>query len=106
MIHPTKNPPHPIFRYPGSQLAALEDLTAGAEKQKPKLPPALFLCGTFDPFIDHTIMVCFKWQVAGGQARVKLISGGPHGCQLFPLELVEPAQIGRKALPDLLKERL
>jgi acetyl esterase/lipase len=70
------------------------------------LPPALFLCETFDPFIDDTIMMSFKWQVAGSQARVKLIPGGPHGLQLFLLERFEPAQIGRKALPNLLKERL
>jgi hypothetical protein len=104
-IHPS---PHlsPIYRYPGLQLAALKDLKAEAEKQKPKLPPALFLCGTLDPFIDDTIMMSFKWQVAGGKVRVKLIPGGPHGFQLFPLERFEPAQIGRKALPDLLKVRL
>jgi hypothetical protein len=48
---------HRIFRYPGSQLATLEDLKAEAEKQKPKLLPALFPCGTLDPFIDDTVMM-------------------------------------------------
>lgn len=97
---------HPLFRYPGSQIASLEDLKAEAGKKKPKLPPALFLCGTLDPVIDDTIMMSFKWQVAGGEAVVKLIPGGPHGFQLFPIEQFEPTQIGRKAFLDFLKERL
>jgi acetyl esterase/lipase len=99
---------HPIFRYPGSQIATLEDLKAEAQKEKKrtKLPPALFLCGTLDPVIDDTIMMSFKWQVAGGEATVKLIPGGPHGFQLFPLEQFEPAQIGRKVFLDFLREKL
>ena len=99
---------HPLFRYPGSQIASLEDLKAEPQKQKqrPKLPPALFLCGVLDPVIDDTILMSFKWQVAGGEALVKLIPGGPHGFQLFPLDRFEPAVIGRKILLDFLKERL
>ena len=97
---------HPLFRYPGSQIASLEDLKAEPQRQKPKLPPALFLCGTLDPVIDDTILMSFKWQVAGGEALVKLIPGGPHGFQLFPLDQFEPAVIGRKILLDFLKERL
>jgi acetyl esterase/lipase len=97
---------HPVFRYPGSQITSLEDLKAEANKKKVKLPPALFICGTLDPVIDDTIMMSFKWQIAGGEALVKLISGGPHGYQLFPLDQFEPAQIGRKILLDFLKERL
>jgi acetyl esterase/lipase len=52
---------HPIFRYPGSQIASLEDLKAGAEKKRLKLPAALFLCGTLDPILDDTVIMSFKW---------------------------------------------
>ncbi|PMD37556.1 esterase/lipase/thioesterase [Hyaloscypha variabilis F] len=97
---------HPLFRYPGSQIASLEDLKTETQKKRPKLPPALFLCGTLDPVIDDTILMSFKWQVAGGEALVKLIPGGPHGFQLFPLEQFEPVVIGRNILLDFLKEKL
>jgi acetyl esterase/lipase len=71
-----------------------------------KLPPALFLCGTLDPILDDTVLMSFKWQVAGGEATVKFIEGAPHGYQLFPLDRFEPAVIGRNALLDWLKERV
>jgi len=67
------------------------------------LPPALFLCGTFDPSIGDTIMMSFKWQVAGAKPG-EVDSGGPHDFQLFPLERLNTAQIGRKALRNLLKK--
>jgi acetyl esterase/lipase len=97
---------HPVFRYPGSQIASLEDLKAEAAKERVKLPPALFLCGTLDPLIDDTVLMSFKWQVAGGEMAVKFIEGAPHAYQLFPLDRFQPAVIGRNALLDFLKERL
>jgi acetyl esterase/lipase len=97
---------HPFFRYPGSQIASLQDLKAEAEKKRVKPPPALFLCGTLDPILDDTVLMSFKWQAAGGEATVKFIAGAPHGYQLFPLDRFGPAVVGRNALLDWLKERV
>jgi acetyl esterase/lipase len=97
---------HPLFRYPGSQISSFEGLKAEAVRKRVALPPALFLCGTLDPVVDDTVMMSFKWQVAGGEAVVKFVEGGPHGFLLFPPERFEPAVTGMNALLDFLKERV
>ncbi|KAJ5937551.1 Alpha/beta hydrolase fold-3 [Penicillium verhagenii] len=48
------------------------------------LPPALFLCGTYDPLLDDTIIMSTKWNIAGGEAIVKIYPGATHGFTAFP----------------------
>ena len=52
---------HPIFRYPGSQVASLDNMNEKPEKERVKLPPALFIFGTLDLTVDDTVMMSFKW---------------------------------------------
>ena len=48
-----------------------------------KLPSALFTCGTEDCLLDDTLFMSTKWLMAGGEAIVKIVPGGAHGCELF-----------------------
>jgi acetyl esterase/lipase len=98
---------HEVFQYPGSQILSMEGLKAESEKKKKiKLPPALFLCGTLDPGIDDTVLMSFRYQVAGGEAVVKFVEGAPHAFLLFPEERFEPARVGKGIMLDFLRDRL
>ncbi|TVY64334.1 AB hydrolase superfamily protein B1A11.02 [Lachnellula suecica] len=57
-----------------------EDLS----KFRERLPSALFTCGTVDPLLDDSVMMGTKWLMAGGEAIVKIYTGGPHGFIGFP----------------------
>lgn len=46
------------------------------------LPPVLFTCGTHDPLLDDSVMMCAKWQMSSGDASkgvLKIYPGAPHG---------------------------
>lgn len=89
---------HPVFQIPGSGF--------GEMKKEVKLPPALFLCGTQDALVDDTVLMSFRWQVAGGDARVKFVEGAPHGFLLFGADKCEMTAKGYSVLRDFLKEKL
>ncbi|TVY73362.1 Acetyl esterase [Lachnellula suecica] len=97
---------HEVFQYPASQIEDLEALKTEGLEKRPKLPPALFLCGTLDPVVDDTVLMSFRYQVAGGEAVVKFVEGGPHGFLLFPEEQYESARIGKGILLDFLRARV
>ncbi|KAF2404796.1 esterase/lipase/thioesterase [Trichodelitschia bisporula] len=48
-----------------------------------KLPPILFTVGTEDPLLDDSVFMAAKWQMAGGEAILKVYPGAPHGFILF-----------------------
>jgi acetyl esterase/lipase len=60
-----------------------EDLRALVAASGTSLPPALF-CGTDDPLLDDTILMSSKWNIAGGEAIVKIYPGATHGFTVFP----------------------
>ncbi|CZR69487.1 related to lipase 2 [Phialocephala subalpina] len=89
---------HPVFQIPGSRF--------GETKKEVKLPPALFLCGTQDALVDDTVLMSFRWQVAGGEATVKFVEGAPHGFLLFGADKCEMAARGHAILTEWLKEKV
>jgi acetyl esterase/lipase len=91
---------HPIFKYPGSTLEP------GAIGDGMKLPPALFLSGTKDATLDDTVLMSFRYQVAGGDARVKFVEGAPHAFLLFPADRFEMVARGRAILTEFLQEMM
>ena len=93
---------HPIFQYPGSQLAS----TARYRGRRPRLPPALFLCGTQDAVLDDQILMSFKWQIAGGESRIKFIEGAPHAFLLLDSSQFNIAAEGRDLMIDFVLEKM
>ena len=49
-----------------------------------KLPPAIFVCGTDDILMEDSILLATRWQIAGGEAVLKVCPGASHGFMLFP----------------------
>jgi acetyl esterase/lipase len=48
------------------------------------LPPALFTVGTDDHFIDDTLFMASRWEVAGNQAELLVYPESPHACIGMP----------------------
>lgn len=92
---------HPIFQYPGSQLAR----TSKYQGKSPQLPPALFLCGTQDAVLDDQVLMSFKWQIAGGEARVKFIEGAPHAFLLLDAKQFNIVAAGRDMIIEFVLEK-
>lgn len=93
---------HPIFQYRGSVLVS-KDVYAG---KKPQLPPALFLPGTHDLVVDDMVLMHFKWQLAGGEARIKFVEGAPHAFLLAPAQQFKIVGQGEGLIVEFLKEKL
>lgn len=60
----------------------MKELAAASSRKT--LPPALFICGTEDIFLDETLLMSFKWSIAPGESIVKFFPGAAHGFTLFP----------------------
>lgn len=71
-----------------------------------KLPPAFFLCGTEDCLLEDTALMSARWQMAGGEAVVRLFPGAPHGFVIVPRAKVECAMEGLKAIKAFLEEKV
>ena len=93
---------HPVFRYPGSQLAN----TAEFQTKKYQLPPAMFLCGTQEAGVDDQVLMHFKWQVVGGEARINFLAGAPHAFLLLDAKRFNVAAEGRDLMIEFVLEKL
>ena len=67
------------------------------------LPPALFLCGTEDCLLEDTIFMATRWQLAGGEALLRLFPGAPHGFILTPPEMSKSTKEGLELIDQFLK---
>lgn len=52
-----------------------------------RLPPALFLCGTFDPLIDDSRLMAESWKAQSGNARLIVVPESPHAFNRLPTRL-------------------
>jgi len=72
-----------------------------------RLPPVLFTCGTEDSLLDDTVFMSTKWMMAGGEAIVKIVPGGPHGYIMFPENMVgSGAKEGIDAVRQFINSKL
>lgn len=71
-----------------------------------RLPPALLTCGTEDVLLDDTIFMGTKYQMAGGEAVVKIYPGAPHGFILFSADQLEAAQEGMEDTITFIQSKL
>lgn len=92
---------HPIFQYPGSQTVS----AAKYQGKRPRLPPALFLCGTQDAVLDDQVLMSFKWQIAGGEARIKFLEGAPHAFLLLNAKKFNITAQGRDLMIEFVLEK-
>lgn len=83
---------------------AISPLYRSLEKLRSRLPNALFLCGTADPLLDDTILMSAHWQIAGGRAVVKFVTGAPHAFVELPLELADCCVKGNELIQEFLEE--
>ncbi|KPM45149.1 hypothetical protein AK830_g1337 [Neonectria ditissima] len=88
------------FKHPAASplYRRLEDIGA-------RLPPALFLCGTADPLLDDTVLMSARWQMAGGPAIVKFVSGAPHAFVEIPIESGDCCVTGAEIIREFLQEK-
>lgn len=54
----------------------------------------LATCGTNDPLLDDSVFMVAKWQMAGGDATLKVYEGAPHGFIAFPGNMFQGAAQG------------
>ncbi|CAG9976115.1 unnamed protein product [Clonostachys byssicola] len=83
---------------------AISPLYRSLEKLRSRLPTAFFLCGTADPILDDTILMSAHWQIAGGRAVVKFVTGAPHAFVELPLELADCCVKGNELIQEFLEE--
>ncbi|GKT93480.1 esterase/lipase/thioesterase [Colletotrichum tofieldiae] len=89
-----------------SPLYADLEAYRNADGWSTRLPPALFIVGTKDFLLDDTIFMSAKWQMAGGQAVVKIFPGATHGFIAFPPDQVPSAELGMNSLFAFIKSRV
>lgn len=77
-----------------------------AELYSMKLPPALFLCGTEDCLLEDTVLMATRWQLAGGEAIMRLFAGASHGFIIAPPDISESAKEGLELIDQFFKEKL
>lgn len=67
------------------------------------LPPAFFLCGTADAFIDDTNFMEARWRMAGNKTYLALFPEAAHGFNTAPLKIGE---VANKKYFDWIKEMI
>jgi acetyl esterase len=67
------------------------------------LPPAFFLCGTADAFIDDTNFMEARWRMAGNKTYLALFPGAGHGFNGSPLKI---SAIANNLYFDWIKKRI
>ncbi|PGH01215.1 hypothetical protein AJ79_07986 [Helicocarpus griseus UAMH5409] len=70
--------PDPTTNYKDPSISPLH-FNFYALPEDTKLPAAYFTCGTEDLLLDDTMFMSTKWQMAGGEAIVRIVPGAPHG---------------------------
>ncbi|MBB6109771.1 alpha/beta hydrolase [Mucilaginibacter lappiensis] len=55
------------------------------------LPPAFFMCGMADAFIDDTNFMESRWRMAGNKTYLALFPEAAHGFNLEPIKIAEVA---------------
>jgi acetyl esterase/lipase len=55
------------------------------------MPPALFIVGSLDPFVDDSLFMAARWVAAGGKAELAVHPGGVHGFVWMPGSLADAA---------------
>ncbi|ETI26516.1 hypothetical protein G647_03293 [Cladophialophora carrionii CBS 160.54] len=70
------------------------------------LVPALFIVGTKDGLLDDTVMMAWRWQLAGNEAIVKFVPGACHGFMTFNGHAVEVTRRGWDLMIKFLTAKL
>lgn len=71
-----------------------------------RLPPAMFLCGTRDFFVDDTMLMYTRWLTAGGEAYLHLVPGAYHAFYELPLDAFEGLQEARDVADEFMRSKL
>lgn len=71
-----------------------------------KLPPAIFVCGTEDPLLDDSVLMCAKWQMNGAEGILKVYPGAPHGFIQFPLDSYEAVKEGLNDVKTFILDKM
>jgi acetyl esterase/lipase len=64
------------------------------------------LTGTQDLVIDDMVLMHFKWQLAGGEARIRFVEGAPHSFLFVPSDRFKIVGQGGNYIIEILKEKL
>lgn len=94
---------------PGKSVAELKSPDISplyADLYQLRLPPALMTCGTEDVLLDDTVFMGTKWQMAGGEAVVKIYPGAPHGFIAFPADQLDAAREGMEDTLTFIRSKL
>lgn len=82
---------------------SVSPLFADLQQLRGRLPPALFTCGTSDCLLDDTVFMSAKYQMAGGEADVRIVPGAVHGYAMYPKDLKgAQADIAMKAVEEFI----
>lgn len=76
------------------------------DMSKLKLPSVFLTVGTEDCLLDDSILLAAKWQLAGGEAILKVYPGAPHGFTLYPVGQVKCARQGMGDVIEYLKHQI
>lgn len=85
---------------------AVSPFFADLGRWRGKLPPALFTCGTEDPLLDDSVLMCAKWQMAGAEGVLRIYEGAPHGFIMFQREQLESVGKGLDVTRDFILEKM
>ncbi|RFU33076.1 hypothetical protein B7463_g3285, partial [Scytalidium lignicola] len=88
----------------GLQQPDVAPMYINLEELRGKLPKALFICGSQDPLLDDSVMMCVKWLQAGAEGVLRVVPGGFHRFISFPPEEVAVAREGWDAILEFLAE--
>lgn len=88
----------------GRQQPDVAPMYIDLEEFRGRMPKSLFLCGSRDPLLDDSVMMCVKWLQAGAEGILRVVPGGFHRFIAFPPEEVAVAREGWDAILEFLGE--
>jgi len=94
---------------PGRDVSGLQQpdvapMYENLDEFRGKLPKVLFICGSRDPLLDDSVMMCVKWLQAGAEGILRVVPGGFHRFIAFPPEEVAVAREGWDDIMEFLAE--